>query len=234
MSRVEGGRYLLPIPVLPWRPIISWQCSEEIQGPGFLLIVAGNSPRDFEYKERVLKQIIDETDGKSLEPVDDPKVNGGALWRCIRITSSIRETCRATGVFGGEVGGTDVFSLMRDYIVQSAPLKADLISKGLILDDGIKPFTQSIEHGHQGHAETLARYFAQNAESAKGGGELYMEVNKLAIKNHYGVPAHVWSDDIHDMYGPHASNYTKWLREIKKTFDPNTASESTHYISAKE
>jgi glycolate oxidase len=210
------------------------QFSELVQGPGTVVIIAGNSPRDFEYKERVLQQIMEENNGKLLEPVDDPEINGGALWRCIRITGSIRETCRATGVFGGEVGGTDVFSLMRDYIVQSAPLKADLISKGLILDDGIKPFTQSIEHGHQGHAETLTRYFSQNAESAKAGGELFMGVNKLAIKNHYGVPAHVWSDAIHDMYGQHANNYTKWLRRIKKTFDPNAASESSHYISAKE
>jgi hypothetical protein len=61
-----------------------------------------------------------------------------------------------------------------------------------------------------------------------------MEANKTAIKGHYGVPAHVWSDAIHDMYGPHTSNYTKWLRRIKKTFDPNAASESSHYISAKE
>jgi len=210
------------------------QFSELVQGPGTVIIIAGNSPRDFEYKMRVLEIILDETDGKSLEPVEDPKVNGGALWRCIRITASIRETCRATGVFGGEVGGTDVYSLMRDYIALSAPLKADLIRKGLILDDGTNPFTQSIEHGHCGHAETLTRYFAQNAESAKAGGELYMEVNKLAIKNHFGVPAHVWSDAIHDMYGPHANNYTKWLRKIKKTFDPNATSDSTHHISVKK
>jgi len=44
----------------------------------------------------------------------------------------------------------------------------------------------------------------------------------------------VWSDEIHDMYGPYACNYTKWLRKIKKTFDPNNASEPSHYISAKE
>ena len=38
-----------------------------VQGPGFMVMVAGNSQREFEYKRRVLQKIIDETDGKSLE-----------------------------------------------------------------------------------------------------------------------------------------------------------------------
>ena len=60
------------------------------------------------------------------------------------------------------------------------------------------------------------------------------EANKTAIEGRFGVPQHVLSDKLHDMYGPHTSNYHNWLRKIKKTFDPNAASESTNYITAKE
>jgi len=48
------------------------------------------------------------------------------------------------------------------------------------------------------------------------------------------VPQHVWSDKLHDMYGPHTMNYHRWLRQIKKTFDPNQASESSNYITPKD
>ena len=58
--------------------------------------------------------------------------------------------------------------------------------------------------------------------------------NKISIEGHFGMPQHVWSDELHDMYGPHASNYHLWLRKVKKTFDPNGASESSTYISAKD
>ena len=41
--------------------------SKEVQGPGFFVIIAGNSAADFEYKKRVLQQIVREADGKSSE-----------------------------------------------------------------------------------------------------------------------------------------------------------------------
>ncbi|MBA7607759.1 hypothetical protein ES703_14926 [subsurface metagenome] len=210
------------------------QFTEEAQGPGFLLIIAGNSLGDFEYKKRALQQIIDETNGKSLAAVEDPKNAGGYLWRFIRVSGSIRETCRATGCFGGEVGGTDVFGLMRAYIARSSEIKQDYIDKGLLHADGTHPFVQSVEHGHQGHGELLVRYFPNNPESAKASFELFMAANQIAVEGRFGVPAHVWSDAIHDMYGPYACNYTKWLRKIKKMFDPNTTSEASSHITAKE
>jgi glycolate oxidase len=210
------------------------QFTEQIQGPGFMLIIAANSPRDLDYKKRTLEKIIEETGAWSLKPVEDPKIGAGFLWRFIRVTGSIRETSRATGVGGGTVGGTDTFPLMTKYIMQTSYLKADLIKKGLILDDGIYPFIQSIEHGHTGHGEILIRYNPTGPESVAAQGILNEEANRVAIYGHFGVPHHVWSDTLHDMYGPHTSNYHLLLRQIKKNFDPNQASESSNYISAKE
>jgi glycolate oxidase len=210
------------------------QYTGKVQGPGFLLIIIGNSPDDFEYKKEALQQIMEEFNGKSLKDVEDPKNAGGFLWRFIRVTGSLRETCRATGCFGGEVGGTDVFGLMRTYISRASKIKQSYIDKGLLHADGTDPFVQSIEHGHQGHGEMLIRYDPNRPESAMAAREIYMAANRTAVEGKFGVPAHVWSDEIHDMYGPYASNYTRWLRKIKKTFDPNAASESSHYISARE
>jgi glycolate oxidase len=208
--------------------------TDEVQGPGFLLIVVGNSPRDFEYKKKALGLIMEEYEGKSLKDVEDPASAGGFLWRFIRVSGSIRETCRATGCFGGEVGGTDLFTTMRSYIARASKIKAEYIKKGLFHADGTDPFVQSIEHGHQGHGEMLIRYVPSNPESAMAARELFMEANRTAVGEHFSVPHHVWSDEIHDMYGPTTSDYTRWLRKLKKTFDPNAASESSHYISAKE
>jgi len=205
-----------------------------VQGPGSVVIIVANSPRDYEYKTRVLQQIVEETGGKSLEPVEKNfKYNAGALWRCIRITASIRETCRSTGCFAGEVGGTDVFTLMSTYINRSQPVKKEFIRRGLVRNDGLIPFVQSIEHGHQGHAEVLNRYFQTN-ETADGVIEFIGEANKAALEDHFGVPAHVWGDGPHDMFGPSTCNYHNWLRKIKKSFDPNVASDSSHYITPKD
>jgi glycolate oxidase len=210
------------------------QYSAEVQGPGFLLIIAGDSPSDFEYNKETLGLIVKELGGKSLKDVEDPENGGGFIWRFTRVTGSLRETCRAMGCFGGEVGGTDVFGLMRTYISRASKLKQSFVDKGLLHDDGTDPFVQSIEHGHQGHGELLIRYNPNNPASAMAAKEIFNAANKTAVEGKFGVPHHVWSDATHDLYGPHASNYTKWLRKIKKTFDPNAVSESSHYISAKE
>jgi hypothetical protein len=64
--------------------------------------------------------------------------------------------------------------------------------------------------------------------------EFWAGSNKVSIDGHFGVPQHVMGDAVHDMYGPNASNYESWLRKIKKAFDPNGASESSLYITAKD
>jgi glycolate oxidase len=203
------------------------------QGPSFLLIIAGNSPRDFDYKKRVLEQIVAENNGRSLKEVEDPKIGGAYIWRCIRITASIRETCRAAGAFGGEVFGTDAYSVTSNFIQSSIKAKAELIRQGLIYADSTIPFTTSLEHGHFGHSEVLLRY-RPNPETMGGIGQLIEGANQTAIDGHYGLPHHVAGDPGHDVFGPHISGYHRWLRKIKKTFDPNGASESKYYISAKE
>jgi glycolate oxidase len=210
------------------------QFTDLVQGPGFLIIMAGNSPNDTEYKKKALQQIMDEYHGKSLAPVEDPKNAGGFMWRFIRVTSSIREVARASGIFAGQVGGTDVFYLMHQYILSSSPLKQRLINEGRLHADGTDPFVQSVEHGHAGHAELLIRFNKQDPEALKAAAEVGAFANKTAIEGHFGVPGHVWGDAVHDQYGPHTSNYHLWLRKIKKTFDPNAASESTNYITAKD
>jgi glycolate oxidase len=205
-----------------------------VQGPCFMIIIAGNSKNDFDYKTKVLELIVNETEGKSLKKmVEDPKVAGGCLWRWLRSTGSIRETFRASGTFGGEVSGTDVFPLMAEYINITARAKDDLIKRGLVYNDDTSPFTQSFEHGHYGHGELLIRYHP-NPDTFRALTEEFMaQANDTAINQHFGVPAHVFGDSSHDLYGPNASNYHKWLREIKKTFDPNNASEGSYYISDK-
>jgi glycolate oxidase len=201
----------------------------EVQGPGFMVIIAGNSTNDFEYKKQVLEKIRAQFDGKSLKAAEDPQQTGGFMWRFIRVSGSIREVDRATGVFGGEVGCTDVFPLMHQYIIESSPIKQHYIDEGLLLDDGNGPFVQPIEHGHCGHGELLLRYNPNNMAAVEATGVIIGFANKTAIEGHFGVPGHALGE-AHEEFGPHTSNYHLWLKKIKNTFDPNLVSESTHYV----
>ncbi|HEX7475340.1 MAG TPA: hypothetical protein VF318_05185, partial [Dehalococcoidales bacterium] len=210
------------------------QFTKDLSDYCLMVIVGGYSPDDKAYKLKVLDQIAIETEAKNLAFVaDNPGIAAGCLWRWSRPTGSIREVFRATGCFAGEVGGTDVFRLMLDYIVETAKVKQEMIDKKLIFNDGAPPFTQAIEHGHCGHGELLIRYIPDAANWA-GLMDFMAKANNIAITRHFGVPGHVFSDAQHDIYGPHVSNYHVWLRKIKKAFDPNGASEGSHHITVKD
>jgi glycolate oxidase len=157
-------------------------------------------------------------------------VAGGCMWRWLRSTGSIREVFRASGCFGGEVGGTDLFRLMANYIFETGKMKGDLIDRDLVYDDGVSPFTQSFEHGHFGHGELLIRYMPNPVTFKVLTSEFLVQANETAIRDHYGVPGHVFGDAAHDMYGPHCSNYHLWLRQIKRQFDSKGSSEGSYYI----
>lgn len=211
------------------------EIKKEVLGPCLLVIIAGNSKNDFDYKKEVLQAIMEETGGRPIgRLMNDEKVRRGSLWRWIRSTASIREVFRASGCFGGAVACTDLFGLMANYIDKLGALKKDLIERGLILADETTPFTQSCEHGHFGHAELLIRY-RPDAETFKALTEEFLpRANEIAIKGRYGVPAHVFGDLAHDLFGPFTSNYHVWLRRIKKAMDPHGLSDASFYISAKE
>jgi len=196
-------------------------------------VIAGNSPRDFEYKKAVLEQIIKDTKATSLTAVEEGDVHDSFIWRFIRVTSSIRETMRATGVFGGEIFGTDSYRVSRNAVQYSRKHKQDLIDRGLVHDDNIDPFITSLESGQLTHSEVLLRW-TPDPDVAAGGMEFLWHANEDTVNGHHGLPHHLWSDMQHDFFGPHSTNYTYWLRRIKKAYDPNGVSESSHHLTAKD
>jgi glycolate oxidase len=205
---------------------------KDVLGPGFVLAVAGNSPRDFDHKKRVLEAILADAGGASLPAVEEPRVQYALLWRCIRVTGSVRETMRATGAFAGEVFGTDSYGVQANFIQHSIKDKTDLIERGLVYADSTIPFLTSIEYGHFGHSEVLLRY-RPNLETAGGLMEYVGKSNAHAVNGHFGMPHHVFGDAQHDFFGPEVSNYHLWARKLKKSLDPNQASESSCFISPK-
>ena len=207
---------------------------EAAQGPGFVVTLAGNSAREFEYKKRVLEQIIGETGGRSLKEVEDSSVWTALLWRFLRMTTAIREAHRATGVWFGAMAGHNYSAIKTKYIRTAATIKDDLIGKGLLFngDRGlIDLMVWPMEHGHRGLAEIIFRYFP-NSDTMAGIEYLKEECRKVALNEHDGGPYGVAGDELQNRFGPQYSNYHIWLRKMKKAFDPNGVAESTNYITA--
>lgn len=213
--------------------VLADKFSKEIVGPGICVVIAGNSPRDFEYKNRVLEQIIVDTNATRVKSIEEGDVQKSFIWRFIRVTASIRETMRATGVFGGEVFGTDSYTVMRNAVQHSRVDKQSLIDRDLVFRDNIDPFITSLEQGELTHSEVLLRW-TPGPDVKEGALWFVGRANQSTVDSCHGLPHHLFSDAMHDFFGPHTNNYTYWLRRIKKAYDPNNVSEGSNHLTAKD
>jgi glycolate oxidase len=191
--------------------------NREVQGPGFFIIIAGNSPEDFEYKKRVLEKLVSDADGKSLAAVEDPEIEGILLCQCTRISASIRETFRAGGAFNSipVMGQRD---LTIKWAIGAGKAKEPLIKNGLRVDDGGAFFGWGVEQGHLGKTEIFCKYDPSNPEAKAAVEGWQKEQSTRAFKERYFAELLTGKAD---EVGPHVSNYHLWWRKLKAAIDPN-------------
>jgi glycolate oxidase len=193
--------------------------NKEVQGPGFFVIIAGNSAEDFAYKKKVLQKIVRDADGKSLKTLEDPELEGIIMCQCIRISASIRETFRPGGAFNSIpiMGQRD---LTIKWAIGAGEAKKPLIKKGLIVDDGGAFFGWGVEQGHLGKTEIFCKFSPSNPEAKKAVETWQKEQTARAFKERYFASTMGPQDEI----GPALSNYHLWWRKLLKAIDPNGVS----------
>ena len=191
----------------------------KVKGPGFMVIVGGNSKEEFEYNKRVLYQIVKDNDGESLTDVEDPEVEGKLLCQCIRVSASIRETFRVGGSGWGGFAIMGQRDLTMRWLQEAGQKKGAMIEKGLAMDDGAAffgCFGWGVEHGHLGKSEIFYRPTTAKG-AAEAAAEWRNETNKRALEGCFSVPMGFPPDVVNSR----VSNYLNWNRKINAAFDPN-------------
>ena len=193
--------------------------NKEVQGPGFFVIIAGNSAEDFSYKKKTLEKIIKDAGGKSLKTLEDPELEGIIMCQCIRISASIRETFRPGGAFNSIpiMGQRD---LTIKWAIGAGEAKKPLIKKGLIVDDGGAFFGWGVEQGHLGKTEIFCKFSPSNPEAKKAVETWQKEQTARAFKERYFASTMGPQEEI----GPALSNYHLWWRKLLRAIDPNGVS----------
>jgi glycolate oxidase len=197
--------------------------NKEVQGPGFFVIIAGNSAEDFAYKKKVLEYIVKKAGGKSLKTVEDPEIEGILLCQCIRISASIRETFRPGGAFNSIpiMGQRD---LTIKWAIGAGEAKKPLIKKGYIVDDGGAFFGWGVEQGHLGKTEIFCKFDPRNEVAKKAVETWQQEQSARAFKERYFANTLYANDKIENEIGPALSNYHVWWWQLLRAIDPNGVS----------
>ena len=205
---------------------------KKVDGPGFLLVMVANSPREFEYREKVLRQILTETGGKCLVPVGEPGVQEGLVWRTVRACASLREAMRATGAIGQGLGVKDTWDWAANLAMTGTGLERRYIEEGRIVDYGLEDWLGTLcEYGHFGHLGQNFQYDPIEPTSTNAVAEYRAQALTFALQDrHYGQ---VSPDNVAlslDDVGPLMYNYPEWLRKVQRAFDPNRVADVAAYI----
>ncbi len=197
-----------------------------------VVLITGRTKREFEYKQKVMEQILQEFKlkniiGKIYTP--KPIFYAEALRSNLGLHGFI-----ATGGFQSSKGGADTAAVCLRSTKMNIPLKKKYIKKGALANDlGEGTWMTSYESGHYFHMESPTMFDQTDENSVKGMAEYMEESNQLDLLKHLGAPFFVEGTRMHDLFGPHMSNYHIWLRKIKEVFDPNNIADSGFYISPK-
>ena len=200
-----------------------------MQAP-LVLLIAARTRREYDYKQKVMDFLLKKLNLKNIIGTlytPDPIFYAEALRSNLGLHGFL-----ATGSMQSAEGGADTVLVCLRSAAMNIPLKKKYIKKGVIVNDfGEGAWMSSYESGHYFHLEALT-FFDQTDKSSITGMADYMGKSfQLDLIKHLGAPFFVEGNRMHDLFGPHMSNYHIWLRKIKEAFDPNDISDSGFYIS---
>lgn len=200
---------------------------------GFGIVLGGHSDEELEYQEKCLKLILKKTGGSIDKELDNvPHATGSNYWWHLWGGEIIKGIFRGTGSFFCAATGDDTIdsACLGSYIGESImkPYK----EKGLFLDEienvwGSNCYEQATIGSH---SEPLYQYDPYDIESTKAAIKLGFDGVGAALQTGIGLGFFENAGEMaHSMTSPHAHGFHKYMKKIKKVFDPNTASDPHGY-----
>lgn len=199
-----------------------------------MVITMASSKREFKYQSKMIKHIVEETNGKIVPLSQDPFFKATGFLAIAKQCNTMRGVFRAGGGFFTSLGALGSW----DWCVEGAKigenLKQKAIDKGGIIDDcADNVWGLPYEQGTFSHLEELYMYDITNPEARKASVEYLKSIAEASQNRPLGLGLGTVDSEgstMHNVFGPIACNYHIWLKEIKKTFDPNNASDPGFYV----
>jgi glycolate oxidase len=206
-----------------------------------IVTLDGASIRELDYKKRVFEKIVEACEGV-LFPTDD-HTRGALFHGAMTAQGTVRAAFRPAGSF--------VVGPVSEESIDSANAMAGRAQEELFdeahasgnLFNAVPEFVWSVIYGGDGigHVEMVSQYDPADSESVKTMTETIMKADKKEPEWGYGINmlenALSYREEALKGAQPYGIDFVKWMKKIKRAFDPNNVAESAFYVepeSAKE
>jgi len=199
--------------------------------PETLLMVTifAGSKREFNYKEKVLRQIVTELDGEFV-PIPE-YVPYRLVWGFIlRGTGAQSMSGRPGAIHATSLGAMSTLAAQMPLLHRTHEVQQKYVKAGVAVDMGIWCLIHSIEHGHYAHVENICVFPSAVTDDSRKAAVDYGEMaSRVMQEQHLATRLGMGGYGVLNDWGPRCHNFHLWQRKIKKAFDPNLASESLFY-----
>ena len=193
------------------------------------------SAREMEYKRKVLHEILRSTGGE-IFPVDD-RVKGLLFNSAVTAQGTVRGAFRAAGSFVISPTAEESIDSVNAMAARAQEeIMAEAQASGRIVAMSREP-VWSVIYGSDGcgHVEVITQYDPADPESC-------LETRKIVEKAdakvaEWGLGINLLENALSfeeaslKAAAPHSVDFVKWMKRIKKAFDPNNVAESAFYVS---
>jgi len=192
--------------------------------------IVADSQREFDYKEKVIRQIITENGGRFLPLGEEPDASFRFVWGFLnRGTATRGMSGRVDGMKTTTLGAMSTLAAQMPLLHRSHEVQQKYVKMGIATDIGIRAYIHSCEHGHYAHLENILAFPNLSDESRAAALEYGETASRVMKEQHLATRLGMGGDRTLNEWGPLLNNYHLWQRKIKKAFDPNLASESLFY-----
>jgi len=200
-----------------------------------LVSIDAISPREMEYKRKVLEEIL-RASGGYVVPVDE-HMKGILFNGAVTAQGTVRGAFRPTGSFVISPVAEDSIDSVNAMATRAhAEILADAQASGRIMDAGGE-MVWSVLYGSDGcgHVEMITQYDPADPESCQMTREVIGKADEKDAEWGYGINllenALSFEEASLKAAAPHAVDFIKWMKKIKSAYDPNNIAESAFYVS---
>jgi hypothetical protein len=215
LRRIAGTRYLREV----LSKAMKW---------GFYIMLVGASREEVEYQEAVLRQILEEHDGLSVEAMGIPAVGPMVFMNFFRV-SAIPMVFRMGGLFSTALDRNETWDTQLDWAEIGEDIKRRWIERGGILDDlADNPFMALYENNTWAHCEEIYQYDARDPKHLSSLEPIFIEFSVAAIEKCM-EPFSATDARLRKIVSPLMGNYNEWQKKVSAMLDPQRAADTGMY-----
>jgi glycolate oxidase len=195
-----------------------------------LFAIAAHTQGEFDYQEKVIKKIVSENESIMIDNSYLPTQE--AQWWGLHRSIFPAMAFRPGGAFITSMGSSEMYECCVKQAKIGEKIKQKYIDNGTFIDDMADCTWGGIYEGTSGwgHLEEIGMFDRRKPQTEKTRIEYLYATTHATVRDALGFGLSSLENQMYKWMGPLMGNYHLWMSKIKQAFDPNGASDYSHYI----